>query len=230
MPEPTPNPLGMWNDFVQQSIASWNAATSGAAPGVAPASANQAFELWSKFFQDGTKTWAQAVPAGAPAAPADVMKQFFTTWQESWLKTLSASPSPDVFKTAERLWTEQLDSLSESMSKTMSTEAFSTFMSKMLEQQLSWQSHAADMLNPQIDQALRTMNIPSRDQMNRLFERVLGIEERLSEIEDQNRQILKGVTGISKAAVGAPPAAAAPAAVAASGKGRATSRRRNGRA
>ena len=39
--------------------------------------------------------------------------------------------------------------------------------------------------------ALRALNLPSREQIDRLFERVIGIEERLDDLEDNTRQILR---------------------------------------
>jgi hypothetical protein len=49
----------------------------------------------------------------------------------------------------------------------------------------------AKAANPQIDMALRALNLPSREQIDRLFERVIGIEERLDDLEDNTRQILR---------------------------------------
>jgi hypothetical protein len=56
---------------------------------------------------------------------------------------------------------------------------------------LAWQDKAAKAANPQIDMALRALNLPSREQIDRLFERIIGIEERLDDLEDNTRQILR---------------------------------------
>jgi hypothetical protein len=56
---------------------------------------------------------------------------------------------------------------------------------------LAWQDRAAKAANPQIDMALRALNLPSREQIDRLFERIIGIEERLDDLEDNTRQILR---------------------------------------
>jgi hypothetical protein len=73
----------------------------------------------------------------------------------------------------------------------MGTEAFSTMQSKFFEQNLTWQDKLAKAANPQIDMALRALNLPSREQIDRLFERVIGLEERLDDVEDDLRQILR---------------------------------------
>ena len=56
---------------------------------------------------------------------------------------------------------------------------------------MAWQDRAAKAANPQIDMALRALNLPSREQIDRLFERIIGIEERLDDLEDNTRQILR---------------------------------------
>jgi len=73
----------------------------------------------------------------------------------------------------------------------MGTDAFSNMQSKFFEQTLAWQDRAAKAANPQIDMALRALNLPSREQIDRLFERIIGIEERLDDLEDNTRQILR---------------------------------------
>ena len=73
----------------------------------------------------------------------------------------------------------------------MGTDAFSNMQSKFFEQALAWQDRAAKAANPQIDMALRALNLPSREQIDRLFERIIGIEERLDDLEDNTRQILR---------------------------------------
>jgi len=47
--------------------------------------------------------------------------------------------------------------------------------------------------------ALRALNLPSREQIDRLFERIIGIEERLDDLEDNTRQILRRLRDKSSA-------------------------------
>ena len=86
---------------------------------------------------------------------------------------------------------EQLEALAQGFSNVMGTEAFSAMQSKFFEQNLAWQDKAAKMINPQTDAALQALNLPSRNQIDRLMERVIGIEERLDDLEADTRQILR---------------------------------------
>ena len=71
----------------------------------------------------------------------------------------------------------------EPLSQSMATEACASMIGKFIEQGLAWQEKFAAQVNPQMDAAYRGLNLPSRDQMDRMFERVIGIEERLDDLE-----------------------------------------------
>jgi methyl-accepting chemotaxis protein len=84
---------------------------------------------------------------------------------------------------------EQLDTASKGLENIMGTEAYGSAVSRFFQEQLAWQDKIAKTANPQIDGALRAVNLPSRSQMNRLFERMVGMEERLDDLETESRQI-----------------------------------------
>jgi hypothetical protein len=117
------------------------------------------------------------------------MRQFFTMWTEFWNKALTLSP--ETFQASQKLWMEQLDTLGQSFANVMGTDAFAAMQSKFFEQNLTWQDKASKMVNPQIDAGLRALNLPSRGQIDRLFERIVGVEERLDDIESDLRQIVR---------------------------------------
>jgi hypothetical protein len=149
------------------------------------------FEFWQDFIRKSGDFWTQAAKVQQPPDPAQQWKQFLTMWSDFWAKTFAQTPSPDMFQNAQKLWSEQLETLAQGFANVMGTEAFSTMQSKFFEQSLAWQEKLAKTANPQIDMALRTLNLPSRDQIDRLFERVINIEERLDDLEDETRQILR---------------------------------------
>ena len=126
-----------------------------------------------------------------PPDPAQAWRQFLGLWSDFWSKTFTQTTSPDVFQAAQKMWSEQLETLAQGFANVMGTEAFSTMQSKAFEQSLAWQDKMAKAANPQIDMALRALNLPSREQIDRLFERIIGIEERLDDLEDNTRQILR---------------------------------------
>jgi hypothetical protein len=74
-------------------------------------------------------------------------------------------------------------------------------VSKFFQEQLAWQDKTAKAANPQIDGALRAMNLPSRSQIDRLFERVVGIEERLDDLESDSRQIRRSLKKVTDSAL-----------------------------
>jgi hypothetical protein len=112
-------------------------------------------------------------------------------WTEFWTQTMTQSP--DTFQNAQKLWMEQLETTSKGLENVMGTEAYGTMVSKFFQEQLAWQDKTAKAANPQIDGAFRAMNLPSRSQIDRLFERVVGIEERLDDLESDSRQIRRSL-------------------------------------
>ncbi len=149
---------------------------------------NDAFmDLWREFLQQSSGFWSQAAATPKPPEPTDIWKQFLGMWTDFW--TQAFSQSPGTFQNAQKLWMEQLDATSAGFENVMGTEAYGTMLSKFFQEQLAWQEKATQAANPQIDGALRSLNLPSRQQIDRLFERIVGIEERLDDLETHTRQI-----------------------------------------
>ena len=150
------------------------------------------FDSWKDFIEKSSAFWSQAAAVPQPPDPAQMWRQFLGMWSDFWSKTFTTqTASPDMFQTAQKLWSEQLETLAQGFANVMGTDAFSTMQSKFFEQTLAWQDKATKAANPQIDMALRALNLPSREQIDRLFERIVGIEERLDDLEDNTRQILR---------------------------------------
>jgi hypothetical protein len=152
---------------------------------------NAPFEFWQDFIRKSSDFWSQAAAVPQPPDPAQMWRQFLNMWSDFWIKTFAQTPSPDMFQRAQKLWSEQLETLAQGFANVMGTEAFSSMQSKFFEQSLAWQEKMAHAANPQIDSALRALNLPSREQIDRLFERVINIEDRLDDVEDNTRQILR---------------------------------------
>jgi hypothetical protein len=140
------------------------------------ASAAGVFEFWKDFLQQSSTFWSQAASVPQPPDPS---------------QTKAFTLSPDTAQASQKLWMEQLEALAQGFSNVMGTEAFSAMQSKFFEQNLAWQDKAAKTMHPQIEAALQALNLPSRNQIDRLMERVIGIEERLDDLEADTRQILR---------------------------------------
>jgi hypothetical protein len=145
------------------------------------------FELYRDFLQQTSGFWAQAATVPKPPDPTEIWKQFYGMWTGFWSRAFTHSP--DTFQVAQQLWMEQLDTTSKSLENIMGTAAYGVAVSKFFQEQLAWQEKVVKAVHPQIDGALRTMNLPSRGQIDRLFERVVGMEERLDDLETESRGI-----------------------------------------
>ncbi len=165
---------------------------------------------WKDMSQRWTDAWAQAM--GGKAAPSDpfsgfwapiqplppdaaqpwqrMLEQYVRAWTELWSKGPAGPPSAESIRAAEKLWMDQLESMAKVFSQSMASESFASTLGKSMEQSLAWQQRYMEAVNPQIDSALRDANISSRAQIDRLLERLIGLEERLDDLEDQNREIL----------------------------------------
>ena len=126
-----------------------------------------------------------------PPDPSHAWQQFVTMWTEFWTKALTLSP--DTIQTSQKLWMDQLETISQGFAKVMGTDSFAAMQGKFFEQQLSWQDHLTKTIQPQTDAALRALNLPSRNQMDRLFERIVHIEERLDDLETDTRLIRRAL-------------------------------------
>lgn len=147
------------------------------------------FDVWNAAFQQHRSFWTQTASVTQAADPAQVWHQLFTLWTEFYAK--AATLSPETFQAAQKLWMEQLEVLSHGFANAMGTEAFAAMQNTLLAQTMVWQDKTAKALQPQIDSALQAMQLPSRGQIDRLFERLIGLEERLDEIEALSRQTLR---------------------------------------
>jgi hypothetical protein len=147
------------------------------------------FDVWNEALQHSQRFWTQTTNVTQAADPVQILGQLFTLWTEFCSK--AATLSPDSFQAAQKLWMEQLEILSQGFAKAMDTTAFAAMQNKLMEQNLVWQDKIARAMHPQIDSALQAMHLPSRGQIDRLFERLVGLEERLDDLEAATRQILR---------------------------------------
>lgn len=147
------------------------------------------FDTWTEMSQHNSTFWWQAATALPPPDTAQQWQQWFTPWMDFWGKTSAAVPSPDVFQAAQKQWAEQLEALAQTLARVMGTEDFAAMQSKCIAQQLAWQDNLVQALHPHIDMVLRLYNLPSREQMERLFERLISLETRFDDVETELRQL-----------------------------------------
>ena len=182
-------PFEIWKEMFQKSTEAWEQAAAGFAGFRPPMPGSFPFDP----AQFGQTTGFNAFFPGVPSFPAadvqSMWRQFFESWAEQWGKNLSAMPGAQVFQDAQKQWAEQLESLASAFAEAMGSEDFSRMLGKYMEQSLVWQERMAKAANPQLDAMLRSYNLPSRAQIDRLFERIIGLEERLDDLEDGMQKI-----------------------------------------
>ncbi len=116
-------------------------------------------------------------------------QQFYQVWAEQAWQLMATPSFPQSLPEAERQWAQGLESLASTFAKAMSTEEFSQALGRYIEQVLVWQGKLSRESNPQMDAALRAWNMPSRAQIDRLFERVIGLEGQIESLSDAVRKL-----------------------------------------
>ena len=190
-----------WQDMIRKSTEAWSQAATGFGgfappnPGASPFGASSFAGFPFGAFPFGFPPGAGA-PAPAPFAPpfnpADFMQMWqrmFETWQSQWMNSQSGETQPPSIAEAQRQWSRYLETMAATFSEVMTTEEFSQALGKYMEQGLAVQERTAKQVNPQINSMLRAYNLPSRSQMDRMFARIIGMEEKLDDLEDEIRKL-----------------------------------------
>ena len=194
----------LWQETMRKSTEAWTQAAASLGGMTAPGAANPGAGPFGAF-PFGFPPGAGASEAGAfapPFNPADFMQMWqrmFESWQSQWAGQQSNAPNPVSIEEAQRQWSRYLESMAATFAEFMSTEEFAKMLGQYMEQSLSWQDRTAKQVNPQINAMLRAYNLPSRSQIDRLFARVIGIEEKLDDIEDEMRKLRSELTASRRA-------------------------------
>ena len=187
------NPFDYWREMFQKSTEAW-AQAAAATPGGS---------FWAPFTAGAPNGGAPgfgAVPGANPFGQftppffsndiQQMWQQFFNTWAEQARQAMSSgAPGPDILLNAQKQWADQLEAMAKTFAEVMGTENFATMLGRYMEQTLVWQQRMANATEPQQDAMLKSLNMPSRSQIDRLFERVIGLEDRIDDLEDENRRI-----------------------------------------
>lgn len=184
------NPFEAWQEMFRKSTEMWQQAAASGSPNPFWSPGNGGMPGMG-MPGAGMPGFAGFAPPFGASDPTAMWQQFFNLWSQQWSQLLASSPGPQTFSDAQKQWNEQLEAMAKAFADTMSTEDFAKALGKYMEQGLHAQERMADAMNPQIDAMLRTLNMPSRSQMNRLFVHVLSIEERLDDMEDEIRKLRK---------------------------------------
>ena len=187
------DPFAFWREMFQKSTEAWSQAAAG----------SQGAGIWPKFFgaapggtmpgfggAPGSNPFGQFMPPLFSNEVQKMWQQFYNSWAEQAQQAMaSGTPGPEAFANAQKQWSEQLEAMARTFAEVMGTESFANMMGRYMEQSLVWQQRMANAMGPQQDDMLKTLNMPSRGQIDRLFERVIGLEDRIDDLEDENRKL-----------------------------------------
>ncbi len=196
------NPFEYWREMFQKSTEAWAQAASGSQGGAS----------WPPFFggapggtmpgfggAPGFNPFGQSTPPFFTNDIQQMWQQFYNSWAEQAQRAMSSgTPGPEVFQNAQKQWTDQLEAMAKTFAEVMGTENFANMMGRYLEQTLVWQQRMANATEPQQDSLLKSMNMPSRGQIDRMFERVIGLEDRIDDLEDETRKLRAQVEASSR--------------------------------
>lgn len=215
-----------WQEMIRKSTEAWSQAASGFGgftppnPGATPFGAFP-FGGFPFGFPPGTGAPGSA-PFAPPFNPADFMQMWqrmFETWQSQWMNSQPGENQPPSIEEAQRQWARYLESMAATFSEVMNSDEFSQALGKYMEQGLAFQERTAKQVNPQINAWLRAYNLPSRSQMDRMFARIIGMEEKLDDLEDEIRKLRSELSASPPPQSSRPRSAPASAAPPANGEG-----------
>ena len=185
------NPFEYWREVFQKSTEAW-----------AQSAGSAANPFWPPFFgtapgampgfggPSGANPFASFAPPFSGNDVQQLWQQFFDSWSEQVQKAMaSGSTGPEAFFNAQKQWADQLEAMAKTFAEVMGTETFASMLGRYMEQSLVWQQRMANASEPQQDAMLKAMNMPSRGQIDRMFERVIGLEDRIDDLEDENRKL-----------------------------------------
>jgi len=103
------------------------------------------------------------------------------TKQKAKKQEAETMPPPDPFEMWRKFYDANETAWTKAAQETTSSEAFAEMQGRMLETFLAFQKGARDAMNTQ----LATLNLPSRDDVARLGELILGLEEKIDQLDDR---------------------------------------------
>lgn len=160
-------------------------------------------QQWQKIVGEAAQAWASTFAKQPEVQPMDIYRQML----EMWLKAFSGVvKQPEAMDPAgvRKLWDETLDTWTRTLAEQMGSQEYASFVGKLLGQTLSAQSAMARNMEPYLEEAWKSVDLPSRKQVLGVAEHLISIERRLEEMED----LLQNIQSALKQRASAPRAAA----------------------
>ncbi len=163
-------------------------------------------DSWQEFLQRCSQFWTNAAKAPQQPDPEAIGRQFFDMWSEYWQKTAASAGAAGATSRSAGTWAEHLGNMAQELMKAVSPDAVTDMQNKVMEQTRAWQEqsskawreqgekmgqHSSGATSGISEMALRSLNLPSREQFERLMQRLADMDGRLEDIEDDVRQVLR---------------------------------------
>ena len=143
---------------------------------------------WGTFAKENQKLWNDTMSTFESSPQTEVWKQFSDGCTTFWSNVFSP---PDATQEAEKLWMDYLKAMTETLDHVMGTEAFGSNQNRMLKEGLVWHENLRQMMTPSMESNMELLNLPSRTQLDRLLGRLVGLEDRLDDIETDLQRVLR---------------------------------------
>lgn len=126
--------------------------------------------------------------------------------------TESRKPSPaeaDVTALWRQMYDQQMETWSKAISDATGTEQFAAALGKQLETYLNAQGVMQKNLQQFMDRSLKTMNLPTRNDVTRLAEQIVALEAKVDSVEEKLDEVLDALARIQSQALVEPSSAPA---------------------
>jgi hypothetical protein len=161
-------------------------------------------QQWQKMVGTAAQAWASTFAKQPEVQPMDTYRQML----EMWLKAFSGVvKQPEAMDPAgiRKFWDETLGTWTHTLAEQMGSQEYASFMGKLLGQTLSAQSTMTRNMEPYVEEAWKSLDLPSRKQVLGVAEHLISIERRLEEVED----LLQNIQSALKRPASAPRSSAA---------------------
>jgi len=162
---------------------------------MADTSEKQLFDIWKKQLEEGTQAWTRLVSQAPPTAPPDpsaFWRPVLDQGLQAWATLFAQSPvSPDLVGQWKQFLDQWIEAWSKVLGQAMATEQFATLMGQSLDQMLVSQAPMKKAADQGIEQALQSLNLPSRSQLTAVAKQIVELEDRLERIEDTIGAVLR---------------------------------------
>lgn len=122
----------------------------------------------------------------------DMWQQQMQQGTEMWLGMMGQSPfAPEAVPQLRQMTDQWIGFWGQLFEQAMGTEAFAQVMGKQMDVTLSIVNPVKKAMEQQIEQTLKSMGLPSRDQVTSLARQIVHLEEKIEGLEDRLDALLQ---------------------------------------